>query len=231
MPCEDGAAVLVCAACGLAHEMVDGELSVTVPLVARETTALAVTGDLHYLAVWRLVVDIAEPDDAAWEQVARQASPGLAYLYVPAFSSTRSVLQRLGFRLTERQPVLEPLGGGHPLEYPRPELLDSPDVYSRRLGPLGVVSDAPAPRPPAGRDESGFGLFSPAVIGRQDSRVLSHFVYQVLRTGETRELGVVDYRLDVVAEELVYIPAVWDPRCIHDANWRLLLIEFDDLVA
>ncbi len=238
MPCEDGAAVLVCPVCGLAHEMVDGELSVTVPLVARESTALAVTGDLHYLAVWRLVVDIAEPDDAAWEQVARQASPGLAYLYVPAFSSTRSVLQRLGFRLTERQPVLEPLGGGHPLGHSRPELLESPDLYPRRLVPLGAVSDAPAPRPPTagdesglGHDESGFGLFSPVVIGRQDSRVLSHFVYQVLRTGETRELGVVDYRLDVVAEELVYIPAVWDPRCIHDANWRLLLIEFDDLVA
>jgi hypothetical protein len=221
----DGAAVRVCPACGLAHEILGGELSVAVPLVARESTELAATGDLHYLAAWRLVVDIAEPDDAAWNQITRQASPGLAYLYVPAFSSTRSVLQRLGFRLTERQPVLEPLRGGHPLGHSRPELL-APQLLTE-----AGSADATSEPAPAGGDESGFGLFSPMVIGRQDARVLSHFVYQVLRTGETRELGVIDYRLDVVTEELVYIPAVWDPRCIHDANWRLLLIEFDDLVA
>jgi hypothetical protein len=201
-------------------------MSVTAPLITRESTRLAVTGALHYLAAWRLVVDIDEPDDTTWEQVTRQAAPALPYLYVPAFSSTRSVLQRLGFRLTERQPVLEPLGGHLPGR-PRPELLEAPEVRSRRAGFSTVLSEAPPP----GEDDSGFGLFSPVVISRQDSRVLSHFVYLVLRSGDTRELGVVDYRLDVVAEELVYIPAVWDPRNIHDANWRLLLVEFDDLVA
>ncbi len=207
--------MLVCPACGLAHEFSDDELSITIPLIARESTGLAVTGEVHYLAAWRLVVDIDEPDGCVWQQVTRAVAPSLPYLYVPAFSSTRWVLQRLGCRLTEKQPVLEPFGGSKlpGRQYPEPLMLP------HRLGQE------------RGTDESGFGLFSPIVIGRQDSRVLSHFVYLILRSGDTRELGVVDYRLDVVAEELVYIPAVWDPRCIHSANWRLLLAEFDDLVA
>jgi hypothetical protein len=30
---------------------------------------------------------------------------------------------------------------------------------------------------------------------------------------------------------LIFIPAVWDPRQVHESNWRLLLREFDGLVA
>jgi len=213
--------MLVCPVCGLAHEVFDDELSTLAPLIAQETTELAVVGDVHYLAVWRLLVDILEQDNAVWEQIVRQASPALPYLYVPAFSSGRSVLQRLGFKLTKRQPVLKPLAKGRLLGRLRSQSLLSSDSMSG-------VADADDGLT---GDESGFDLFSPVLIGRQDSRVLAHFVYQVLRSGESRDLSVVDYRLDVVAEELVFVPAVWDPRCIRDANWRLLLVEFDDLVA
>jgi len=169
----------------------------------------------------------------------------LPYLYVPAFSSGRSVIQRLGYTLTERQPLLTPLAEGRKPGGSRPQPVrsaeDVPPVpgafamasVGARLEHASVDTTAGSGQgaSASSEDESGFDLFSPVVLGRQDSRVLSHFVYLVLRSGETRDLGLVDYRLDVVAEELAYVPAVWDPRHIHDANWRLLLVEFDDLVA
>lgn len=223
IPSQEHVALLVCPICGLAHELVDGELGVTTPLVAAPTTQLAVTGETHLLAAWRLIVEVDEPGDSTWEQLARAAAPGLPYLYIPAFSTTRSVLHKLGFRLTQAQPELmsaasglSSRGGLSAVPSPVTELVPHPD---RDDGAAGWD------------DASGFGYFSPVVLSRQDARVLSHFLYLVLRSGDIRELAVADYRLDVVAEELVYIPAVWDTRCIHEANWRLLLHEFDDLVA
>ena len=41
----------------------------------------------------------------------------------------------------------------------------------------------------------------------------------------------VDYQLEPRGEEPIFIPAVWDPRHIHESNWRLLLREFDGQVA
>lgn len=78
---------------------------------------------------------------------------------------------------------------------------------------------------------SGAGFFSPVVIGREDARILSHFVYLAYEAEESKGLRSVDYELAVKREELVFVPALPDPRQIRTASWRLLLREFDDLVA
>ena len=45
------------------------------------------------------------------------------------------------------------------------------------------------------------------------------------------DLQGVELALEPGEEELVFFPAVWDPRYIHESNWRFLLREFDGLVA
>lgn len=233
----------VCPVCGLVHEVVDGDIGVTVSLVCSSTTRLAVTGDLHHLAVWRLAVEVDEPGDSTWEQITSRAPTGLPYLYVPAFSSARSVAHRLGLRLTEAQPALETAGHGRlptqapslreaGLQVPPETRSPAPHLAAVPATDRGLGDDRSGDDPAdIGGDASGLGLFSPVLLGRPDARVLSRFIYLSLRSGDTRDLGVVDYRVDVLSEELVYIPAVWDERCIHDAGWRLLLSEFDGLVA
>jgi hypothetical protein len=39
------------------------------------------------------------------------------------------------------------------------------------------------------------------------------------------------YRLPLGEPQLLFLPAVWDPRYIHEASWRILLGEFDGVVA
>ncbi len=78
---------------------------------------------------------------------------------------------------------------------------------------------------------SDFGTISPVVVGRTDCHVLAHFIFLAVESFEAPSLRSVDYRLDTLGEELVFLPAVWDPRYVHESNWRLLLREFDDQVA
>jgi len=209
--------VFVCPACGRAHERCDDRLSSFAPLTAAITTELAVAGPVQYLAVWRLNVSVSAGDDSAWERIRKATLPEEAYLYVPAFSLMRPVVQRLGVSLTEAQPSLELTSGSGAAGLRRPALVDA------GLG-AGARGAAGAPGP-------DFGPFSPVVVGRQDARVLAHFVYLAVESHETRDLRSVDYELEPAGEELVFVPAVWDPRCIHESNWRLLLREFDGLVA
>ena len=76
-----------------------------------------------------------------------------------------------------------------------------------------------------------FGVLSPVVVSRQDSHVLAHFVFLAVESFEAPNLRSVDYRLSTKDEQLVFLPAVWDPRYVQDSNWRLLLSEFDGQVA
>ena len=115
---------------------------------------------------------------------------------MPAFSPARVVVENLGVRLTQKQPLLEAAQGP-----PSPG----------RVGSAGSS-----------------GLFSPVVLGRRDARLLGGFVHLGLTVREGRHEEAVDDEPEILGEELMYIPAVWDPRCVHDANWRLLLREFDD---
>jgi len=211
----DEAAVFICPACGLAHELGEGGLEAFPALTAAISTELAVAGAVQHLAVWRVLAAVEAPSESAWDGIRKAAQPGPAYIYVPAFSLARPVVQRLGVSLCEAQPVLE-LARGLPEGAPqRPAL----------VGPTADDTVGGAVAPP------DFGRFSPVVVGRQDARVLAHFVYMAVESHEVHDLRSVNYQLEPVGEELIFIPAVWDPRYIHESNWRLLLREFDDLVA
>jgi hypothetical protein len=213
----------------LAHEPLEKGLVSFSPLSAAVTTELAVAGAVHYLAVWRLAVSISGAADSAWERISRVAARGPAYLYVPALSLMRTVVQRLGVSLTEAQPALELHPGLEGGALQRPALMEAGMGLVVNVGPhAGEGDGAPGA---AVATEPDFGTFSPVVVGREDARALGHFVYLAVESHEARDLHSVDYELETIGEELLFIPAVWDPRYIHESNWRLLLREFDGLVA
>lgn len=213
----DEAALFLCTNCGIAYEQGEEGLSGFPLLTAAVTTELAVGADVRYLATWRLRVSVTAGTGSAWERICRGAAPRLPYLYVPAFSLMRPVVQRLGVRLTDAQPELELVSGLGEAAIHRPALVGISQTAS------GTPDDA--------ADGPDFGTFSPVMVGRKDAHILVHFVYLAVESHETRDLRSVDYELHTEGEDLVLIPAVWDPRHIHESNWRLLLREFDGLVA
>jgi hypothetical protein len=182
------------------------------PLTAATTTELALSGPVQYLAVWRIEVAVSGAGALAWERIRRAAAPDLPYLYVPAFTLVRPVVQRLGVSMTVAQPALELSPGLTAASQKRPELVDLADDSRQDGGP-------------------GFGTLSPVVVGRKDARMLAHFVYLAVESHEVSDLQSIDYELQSANEQLLFIPGVWDPRYIHESNWRLLLREFDGLVA
>jgi hypothetical protein len=144
----------------------------------------------------------------------RAAVSGVGFVYVPAFTLIRPVLQRLGVGLCEMQPELELMSGFPAVAGPR--AAEAGNARSEEdAWPLGP----------------GFEGISPVVVSRQDARVLAEFVRLAVESHEAHELLPVDGSIPIESEELVFIPAAWDPRYIHESNWRLLLREFDDLVA
>lgn len=208
---NDEAALFVCANCGLVHEPTEEGLVASSPLTATQTTELAVAGPVRYLAVWQVDVKVCGTQDSAWERIRRVTAPHPAYLYVPAFSLMRAVLHRLGASLTLTQPELTLTKGLVTGGSRRPALVGAGGRD------LGVAPD--------------FGPISPIMVGRHDARTLAHFVYLAVESHENQELTAVDYELEALGEDLLFVPAVWDPRCIHESNWRLLLREYDGQVA
>jgi hypothetical protein len=202
------------------------------------TTELALSGPVRHLAVWRLLPASMGDGDPVWEHIVRVAAPASAYLYVPAFSLVRPVVQRIGVRLTEVQPILELTPGAPVGPGPRPTLVEAAPGASLAFGGAaarteGDYRDVTSDEAP-GTDTLGapdFDAVSPVLIGRREAWGLAHFVYMAVEAREIRELRPVDYRLEQGGEELLFIPAAWDPRYIHESNWRLLLREFDGLVA
>jgi hypothetical protein len=239
----------------LVHEQADAGLTAFQPLTAAITTELAIPSDVRYLATWRfvatpeggvktgqvgLVPDQQLPTDQAWEGIRKAAVPGPPYLYVPAFVMTRAVVQQLGTSLVMAQPQLE-LSLGLPAEAPaRPVLVASGPAAPSVAGggatgvpPSGAAGTAGLEDDKDGAvDEGpGFGTVSPIVVGRQDARALANFIYLAVVAHELHDVIAIEYRLDLSGEELIFLPAVWDPRYVLTSNWRFLLREFDDLVA
>jgi hypothetical protein len=206
----------------MAYEPGEEGLTGFEPRTASVTTRLAVSGTVRYLAAWRLDVSIVASPESAWERVCRITAPRRPHLYVPAFTLVRPVVQRLGVRLTEFQPTLELSAGLSGVAAQRPTLVE---VGGKAPEHTGLEAESSGPVAP------DFGTFSPILVGREDAHVLAHFVYLAVESYEARELRSVDYELQVAGEELLFIPGVWDPRYIHESNWRLLLREFDGLVA
>jgi hypothetical protein len=154
---------------------------------------------------------VRERETSTWAKIARRTGAARTRLYVPAFSLARSVVERLGVRLTRVQPLLRP--------------------SAVRPGRSGGLRSSYGPGVDQPVDADSAKRFSPIVLGRADARILTDFVYLALRAGESRKVPDLDYEIAITGEELLFLPAVWDARCVHDANWRLLLREFDDQVA
>jgi hypothetical protein len=197
------------------------------------TTELAVSGPVQYLAVWRLLPAAMAEDDPVWEPIQRVAAPGPAYLYVPAFSLARPIVQRIGVRLTEVQPVFELTTGAPAGRGPRPALAEARAEVTQLSG--AAAGSPRDPRGGAAPDEldgdQEFDVVSPILVGRREAWGLGHFVYLAIEAREIHDLQPADLRLQPGGEELLFFPAVWDPRYIQESNWRLLLREFDGLVA
>ncbi|HZK48693.1 MAG TPA: hypothetical protein VFD74_03725 [Thermoleophilia bacterium] len=213
-----------CRACGKAFQVATDGLDEIRPLTADLTTELAVPPDVRYLAVWRFLaaVDVretrsgsgAEPSQV-WQGIRRLAAPEPPFLYVPAFVFSRAVVQQLGLALVQAQPRLD-LHEGLPREAP-PGL--------RTANENGAVSEEDwAP-------EAGFGTLSPVLLTRDDAEVVAHFVYLALESRSIPDLRSIDYDLALTGGDLLFLPAVYDVRQVRDSNWRLLLREFDGLVA
>jgi hypothetical protein len=145
----------------------------------------------------------------------------------------------MGVRLTEVQPILELASGAPTAPGPRPALVEAGSGAPPVLGPVGddTGDGERAERESDTSDAAGgvgrpdFDTVSPVLIGRREAWGLAYFVYMAIEARELRELRPADYRLEPGGEELLFIPATWDPRYIHESNWRLLLREFDGLVA
>ena len=190
----------------MVHEPAIDELETFPAMSAEVTTRLLASQDVHYLAVWR----IRAP---AWERIQRVAQSGGAFIYVPAFSLARQVVQRLGVSLCLAQPQLD-LSRGFP-----PRIAARPSLVGARSQPDDAM------------EGPEFEGVSPVLLSRRDARVLARFVYLAVESHETHDLHPAESELALDEEELVFLPAVWDPRYIHESSWRLLLSEFDDLVA
>jgi hypothetical protein len=229
----DEAALFVCAGCGLVHELGEKSLAPFASSTVAATTELAVSGPVQYLAVWRLLPTSLADDDPVWERIRRAAAPGPAYLYVPAFSLARPVVQRIGVRLTDVQPVLALTAGAPAERGSRPALAEARSEITSLPATAGSSHGDPGAGPvPDGPDgEQDFDVVSPILVGRIEAWGLAHFIYMALEARETHDLRPVELDMQSGGEDLLFFPAAWDPRYIHESNWRLLLREFDGLVA
>ena len=225
--------MFVCHGCGLVHEVGDKALAPCGASTVVATTELAVSGLVQYLAVWRLQPAAMAEDDPLWEHIRRVAAPGPAYFYVPAFSLARPVVQRIGVRLTEVQPVIELTGGAPAARGLRPALAEARSEVS----PLPAAAPLSSAERPGGSvpgepaDDQDFDVVSPVLVGRREAWGLAHFIHLAIEARETHDLRPAESRMQPGGEELLFFPAVYDPRYIHESNWRLLLREFDGLVA
>lgn len=218
------AVVYPCRACGRAFELESDRLVELKPRTAAVTTDLAVPPAVRYLAVWRFLASVeveakqaktGAPPAQVWNQIRRVAAPDPAFLYVPAFSLSRVVVQQLGVGLVQAQPRLE-------LEELLPPERPLPPRSVEEVHMEGAESWASDP---------GFGTLSPVLLSRMDAEAVAHFVYLALESRSTPDLRSIDYELGLTGGELLFLPAVHDVRHVRDSNWRFLLREFDGLVA
>jgi hypothetical protein len=173
---------------------------------------------VQYLAFWRMDADFGPAPDSAWTRLRKANAPDEVNVYVPAFTLAREMMQRIGITLAEAQPTLELAPGLAPDPGKKPTLVEAGSLPLP--GAAGTALTGP-----------DFGVLSPVVVARTDSHVLAHFVFLAVESYEAPNIRSMDYRLETKGEQLVFLPAVWDPRYVHDSSWRFLLREFDGQVA
>ena len=180
---------------------------------AAVTTELAVSGPVQYLAVWRLLPAAIAEDDPVWELIRRAAAPR------PRLSLRAGLLSGPGGGAAHRRAADR--GAARPHADPR---------RSRGAHPAARSGRSPVRRPrrslspPAalsvGRGEPLPDAVSPILVGRREAWGLAHFIYMAIEAREIHDLRPVDLQLQPGQEDLIFLPAVWDPRCIHESNWQ-----------
>jgi hypothetical protein len=211
--------------CGLVHEVGEKSLSPFSASTVTATTGLAVSGKVQYLAVWRLLPEALPKGGPIWDSIQRRAAGGPAYLFVPAFSLARAVMQRIGVRLTQMQPEITLTEGAPVARLLRPALAEARPYAP----PLQTASEAP--QSSSSPHEPFPDAVSSVLVGTREAWGLAHFIYMAVEARELHDVRLTGFRLQPGREELLFLPAVWDSRYIHDSNWRILLREFDGLVA
>ncbi len=207
-----GAAAYPCRLCGRVCEP-DGHSLRSVPVgYVDPTSAIAPRGQVQLLPVWRFGarVDVRSKRAAhpaapgyVWEQVRKSAARAGGRSDLPSIFVPAFALERTVIaRLGLRLLRAQPA-------LPRPE-----PAFSSQGGP-----------------SQGGGDLLPILLSESDARIAAHFVYLALESDATPDLRAIDYELDLQDGSLLVIPADYDRRFVHDANWRLLLREFDGLLA
>jgi hypothetical protein len=212
------AMVLACRSCSVLFEPGSHPPVLHEPSVAQPTSSLALSDAPRYLACWRFGIDIETEEqwcaDPTLRRMRKAAQPQEPRVYVPAYSQRRPVVQHLGASLVEAQPELA---------------LDGklPDEQAARAVTVFPVQ----PRPPGSWEDEPSGVLSPVLVGRRDAALLANLVYLAVQARDLRESHAVNQPLSLRDPRLLFLPASRDPRYIHEAGWRLLLREFDGVVA
>lgn len=203
---------------------------VTIPVaVAAPTSKVAAGADFKYLAFWRVFAQVSGRPDSVWRHLERRLQGDPCYFYIPAFSWRRVEIQQLGLRLTQAQPVLDLHSGPHPWGRS-----DAPLQHAASFAPAeegGAESSSAVSQGSSGEVAASEVAVWPVLLGAKDARILAHFIYLALEAEMAEEDGLTEYEIEPRGEELVFIPAVRDARLVQDAGWRLLIREFDSLVA
>ncbi|MCX8032400.1 MAG: hypothetical protein N3B14_03245 [Thermoleophilia bacterium] len=176
--------------------------------VAAPSSRVAVGSVVQYLGFWRVSAQVTSGPESVWRHLERRLGGQPCYFYIPGFSWRRAEVQQLGVRVTQAQPALD--------------LCSEPGCW-------GVVGASVA-QVAAGELRAGATVL-PVLLGYKDARTLTRFISLALEVASSDSVQLEEYEIKPYREELIFIPAVRDARFVQDAGWRLLLEEFDSLIA
>lgn len=95
---------------------------------------------------------------------------------------------------------------------------------------LGLTTAQPALTLDPGLPAPAVPLLPP-LLGAGDAEAIAHFVFLALEAATSPGLQRIRYRLELSEPQLLMLPSCRDPRAVRDLGRRLLLADFDHLVA
>lgn len=200
-----GAAVYPCRSCRRLYEPSGRRLREIPAEHVRLTSAIAARGRVQLLPVWRFAAQV----EVRSRRAAHPAAPGFNWEQVKRKAASPAVFVP-AFAL--ERTVVARLG-------------------LRLLRAQPALSRAATSAHPEGVSLAAEADLLPILLSEADARIAAHFVYLALESDSTPDLRAIDYDLQLERGTLLYIPADYDRSFVHDANWRLLLREFDSLLA
>ncbi len=200
------AAAYPCTGCGRVYEPQAGELREVPVGYVQATSEVERRGELHLLPFWEFPAEVA----VERKRAANPAAPDYTWGQVRRRAARKGT--------APRSPSL--FVPAFALER----------VVVARLG-VRLLRAQPEMAVLAQGEQGLGGRLPPLLLDEADARVAAHFVYLALEADATPELRSIDYDLRLGPGRVLFLPADYDRRLVHDANWRLLLREFDGLLA